>query len=417
MDNHDVGRARSINWEEEDMTKGLIEHLSGLKPGDHVTTTGVDTRGHQVTRTGVLLWEPKQISAQRNGIRTKAWRVFVGAPGTDPTNRRTWVTLFNDSGTVAKEENGPLTAINFMEAIHGQVPEIREERPRLVVIACGGKKSPTRGVLPAAERYIGNYHTACRMAAEVMPGPTMILSAQFGLLSLDDDIEDYNLTFGDPEAITAAEVKDQAAEMGLLDAQVTVLGGRQYVEVVRSVWPDAEAPLTGGIGQQLKQLAGIYDGEALDDDEHQDQEPAEKPEGPNEWRSGAFREIPGLPDRHRNHGLVVWFGGKAGARHPQPSKWTKVKIIYTGEGRYDLYDLATDEAEAIITCTLATKVHWAPGTGAVLDEGQRPRPSQGEPEAAFEVPVNYLELAREGNTPQARAYWTRRCDEYRRTGK
>jgi hypothetical protein len=33
------------------------------------------------------------------------------------------------------------------------------------------------------------------------------------------------------------------------------------------------------------------------------------------------------------------------------------------------------------------------------------------------VPENWLELAQEGNTDAAKAYWTRRCDEYRRTGK
>jgi hypothetical protein len=39
------------------------------------------------------------------------------------------------------------------------------------------------------------------------------------------------------------------------------------------------------------------------------------------------------------------------------------------------------------------------------------------PKGGYEVPANFLELAEEGDTPQARAYWTRRCEEYRRTGK
>lgn len=39
------------------------------------------------------------------------------------------------------------------------------------------------------------------------------------------------------------------------------------------------------------------------------------------------------------------------------------------------------------------------------------------PKGGYEVPANFLELAEEGNTPQARAYWKRRCEEYRRTGK
>jgi hypothetical protein len=39
------------------------------------------------------------------------------------------------------------------------------------------------------------------------------------------------------------------------------------------------------------------------------------------------------------------------------------------------------------------------------------------PKGGYEVPANFLELAEEGNTDQAKAYWKRRCEEYRRTGK
>jgi hypothetical protein len=54
------------------------------------------------------------------------------------------------------------------------------------------------------------------------------------------------------------------------------------------------------------------------------------------------------------------------------------------------------------------------------DEDQAPEPAVVEeraPAGGYEVPANFLELAEEGDTPQARAYWTRRCEEYRRTGK
>ncbi|MFI0553437.1 hypothetical protein [Streptomyces scabiei] len=39
------------------------------------------------------------------------------------------------------------------------------------------------------------------------------------------------------------------------------------------------------------------------------------------------------------------------------------------------------------------------------------------PKGGYEVPANFLELAEEGNTDQAKAYWKRRCEQYRRTGK
>lgn len=100
MDNHDVSRARSINWEKEDAMENLKSMLAGVKHGDYVTATGVDTRGHNVTRVGFMLWDPKEVKAQRNGERTDAWRVFIGDKSGDPTVRANWVHLFADSGSV-----------------------------------------------------------------------------------------------------------------------------------------------------------------------------------------------------------------------------------------------------------------------------------------------------------------------------
>ncbi|MEU0739227.1 hypothetical protein [Streptomyces sp. NPDC006134] len=78
--------------------------LAGLRVGDYVKATGTDTRGHDVTRVGVLLAQPKEVTAQRNGVKAKAWRVFVGPEGTDPAARSTWTTLFPGSGTIEPAE-------------------------------------------------------------------------------------------------------------------------------------------------------------------------------------------------------------------------------------------------------------------------------------------------------------------------
>ncbi|WP_143201150.1 hypothetical protein [Streptomyces uncialis] len=86
----------------ERMTAELITRLAQFATGDMVTATGVDTRGHAVTRTGYLLALPKTVTAQRDGVRTKGWRLFVGAKMTNPSERSTWVTLFPDAGTVEK---------------------------------------------------------------------------------------------------------------------------------------------------------------------------------------------------------------------------------------------------------------------------------------------------------------------------
>ncbi|QJS09107.1 hypothetical protein HKX69_05900 [Streptomyces argyrophyllae] len=301
---------------------------------------------------------------------------------------------------------------------------VEPERKRLVIIACGGKKSPAPGAIPADERYTGNYFRACLMAAEVMDGPTMILSAKYGLIPLTEEIPDYNVKMGEHLSVGYAFLFRQAERLGLLDAKVTVLGGQKYVSAVREIWPDAEAPLKGGIGQQLKQLAGIYQGEALEDDEDQEQKSAGP--YPYEMKAGQLREVPGLPSRYSNTTKVIWFGGKAGRGHAEPGKWVKVKIIYTGDGRYDLTDL--DTGESVMMCTLVTKIHWAPGNSdREFDQWQqknrpeeveaKPAAVESAPPGGFEVPPNFLELAAEGNTPQARAYWRRRCEEYRKTGK
>ncbi|WP_326827437.1 DUF6884 domain-containing protein [Streptomyces sp. NBC_01751] len=417
-----------------------------------------------------------------------------------------------------------VTAEDFKAAIHGPGPElvedepaaVEEQRPNLVVIACGGKKSDAPGKIPAEERYTGNYFRACLMAAEVMDGPTMILSAKFGLIPLSEEIENYDMRMGDKDSVRLGTVRRQVEALGLENAKVTVLGGEHYVKAARQLWPDAEAPLTGGIGQQLKQLADIYGGEP-EQEEHQDQEPeeparrwekrrlshlvswgderrffyfgglakhavneagplvglkwsesnsgsnylkdpetgrviaevhsmsnvwaipAEAPEGfveyadrgkpadelywPEEYSRGEFRNIPNLPSRGRNHEPVIWYGGKAGVNVLKPKGWQKVKVVYTGEGKYDLVDFKT--GESVKTCTLANQVFWA-----TVNEDQDQAPEvevkdpllnllaeTAPPKGGYEVPENWIELAEEGNTEAARRYWTRRCEEYRRTGK
>ncbi|MDX3206080.1 hypothetical protein [Streptomyces scabiei] len=84
----------------EDMENDLKAQLAGVKHGDYVSASGVDTRGHKVTRVGFLLWEPKEVKAQRDGVSVKAWRVFVGDRDQDATDRSTWVTMFGDTGTI-----------------------------------------------------------------------------------------------------------------------------------------------------------------------------------------------------------------------------------------------------------------------------------------------------------------------------
>ncbi|MET7984574.1 DUF6884 domain-containing protein [Streptomyces sp. NPDC005281] len=429
------------------MPKSLAGHFapkygspSPYKDESEVIETDMDrmrwvgSGGHGRVRAealGFILAKMERLKENPHPATSRAAKKFI-TTYTEPYEKtQRLINGYLGTGEVEEQEPEILTADDFKAAIRGRGPELVEEpeaKPkRLVVIACGGKKSDAPGKIPAEDRYTGNYFQACRQASEVMDGPTMILSAKYGLIPLTEEIENYNVKMGQPGSVGLGVLSQQVERLGLGDAKVTVLGGQDYVAFARLLWDDLEAPLKGGIGQQLKQLAGIYGGDPVDEpDEHQ--EPEEKPAGPypHEWKSGSLRDIPNLPGRYHAGSRVVWFGGKAGKANPQPSNWRRVAVCYTGEGRYDLIDVET--SGVLMTCTLASKVHWAPGRSErEFDQWRkenRPEDITPEVEAAekapaggYEVPENFLELAAEGNTDAAKAYWTRRCEQYRKTGK
>jgi hypothetical protein len=130
----------------------------------------------------------------------------------------------------------------------------------LVVIPCASRKLTVPA--PAGELYQGSYHRACRQTADALTvtgGTTVIVSALHGLLPLDRITAPYDLRMGDPGSVTPEQLRDQAQELGLLDAPtVVVLAGALYVTAARTVWPHASAPLTGrGIGRQLQRLVEL----------------------------------------------------------------------------------------------------------------------------------------------------------------
>jgi hypothetical protein len=132
----------------------------------------------------------------------------------------------------------------------------------VVIVPCGGKKADHPD--QAGRLYTGSYHAATRRAAAALTdngatGETLILSAKYGLLTLDRVIEPYDLRAGQPGAITAQTVGVQADALGILDTKVIVLAGRAYASIVVEVWPQAGDVLAGtrGIGQQLSRLAAI----------------------------------------------------------------------------------------------------------------------------------------------------------------
>jgi len=130
----------------------------------------------------------------------------------------------------------------------------------LVVIPCASRKLTVPA--PAGDLYRGSYHRACRQTADVLTatgGTTVIVSALHGLLLLDRVTAPYEMRMGDPGSVTPDQLRQQAQELGIVDAAtVVILAGAVYTTAARTVWPHASAPLTGrGIGRQLQRLAEL----------------------------------------------------------------------------------------------------------------------------------------------------------------
>jgi uncharacterized protein DUF6884 len=128
--------------------------------------------------------------------------------------------------------------------------------PGVVIIGCGARKRAEPA--EAASMYTGPYFRSCLATAlAVAPRERIyILSARYGLLALADPIKPYDLTIGQPGAVTAAQLADQATARGLGGQHVTALCNARYAALIRQVWDDVSTPLAGlGIGRQRHVLA------------------------------------------------------------------------------------------------------------------------------------------------------------------
>jgi hypothetical protein len=132
---------------------------------------------------------------------------------------------------------------------------------RVIVIPCGASKLTTAAA--AGDLYIGSFHRACARAADALatPGATvLVLSALYGLVTLDRVLDPYELRMGQPGSVTGDELRAQARTLGLDRAtEVVVLAGAAYTTAARQVWPHASAPLegAGGMGSQLQRLKAL----------------------------------------------------------------------------------------------------------------------------------------------------------------
>lgn len=145
------------------------------------------------------------------------------------------------------------------------VPVFADDEP-LVIIPCGKVKSDF--TQKAGDMYLGGYHKLAQRAARAITSPDniRILSAKYGLMTLDQVIEPYELRLGQDGSIEEVDVMDQAFTHGLVGHRnVVVLAGADYARLALTVWPDARTPLAGtkGMGHQQQRMSLIAAGRAV----------------------------------------------------------------------------------------------------------------------------------------------------------
>lgn len=176
------------------------------------------------------------------------WQI-IAAPGP--------VAVEAISCTTGARERLPLADIDRAEHRTGAWPALADLDP-LAVVACGAAKLDHAA--PARDLYTGQHFRLALAAAEAITPRVVILSARYGLLPLDAVAEPYEQRIDQPGAITADELRHQAAALDLRGARdVRVLAGAAYFHAARAVWPWARHELAGcpGIGYQRARLAQL----------------------------------------------------------------------------------------------------------------------------------------------------------------
>jgi hypothetical protein len=142
------------------------------------------------------------------------------------------------------------------------VVTLRPAAGPILVVPCSGAKLTHPA--EAGALYTGSLYRAARKTADALAaahgGTVWILSARHGFLAPHTVIEPYDQEWDKPGSISTGELRDQAARMGLHDAQhVILLTPAKYTARASAVWPHAIPELTGldifGQRRRLAQLA------------------------------------------------------------------------------------------------------------------------------------------------------------------
>ena len=92
-----------------------------------------------------------------------------------------------------------------------------------------------------------------------------ILSAKYGFINSSQIIDDYNLRIDEKGAVSIQKIKQQVQELGLENQPIVALCSGVYLEKLRAVFKNVEAPIDGlPIGYAMQKLKNLSENERVE---------------------------------------------------------------------------------------------------------------------------------------------------------
>ena len=102
----------------------------------------------------------------------------------------------------------------------------------IAIVSCVAPKND--GPRAACDKYNSRLFDNMMMAAEQSDCDEIyILSAKYGLVELDQVIDDYNTKMGDADCISLDELRNQLVDRGIQDDEFYVFGSKAYYQALR----------------------------------------------------------------------------------------------------------------------------------------------------------------------------------------